>query len=85
MGGTTIIYWVYCHNILGVLLGTIIILGYYFKFYVVFVGRKRRVCDSWITCQRRVILYKEGYTKPTLLEVESYAIMDVISTKMEDT
>ena len=38
------------------------------KYHVVFVGRKRRVCDSWITCQRRVILYKEGYTKPILPE-----------------
>ena len=40
------------------------------NYYVVFVGRKRGVCDSWIECQRRVIFYKGGHTKPTLPKTE---------------
>ena len=35
------------------------------NYYVVFVGKKRGVCDSWIKCQRRLIFYKGGHTKPT--------------------
>ena len=33
------------------------------NYYVVFVGRKHGVCNSWIECQRRVILYKESLYK----------------------
>ena len=40
------------------------------NYYVVFVGRKCGVCNSWIECQRMVIFYKGGHTKPTLLETE---------------
>ena len=40
------------------------------NYYVVFVGRKCGVCNSWIKCQRRVILFKGCYTKPTLPETE---------------
>ena len=27
-------------------------------YYVVFVGRRYGICDSWFECQRRVIFYK---------------------------
>ena len=40
------------------------------NYYVVFVDKKHGVCDSYIRCQRRMILYKGGYTKHTLLETE---------------
>ena len=33
------------------------------NYYVVFVGRKQGVCDSWIECQRKVIFYKGGFYK----------------------
>ena len=32
-------------------------------YYVVFVGRKHGVCDSWFECQRKVIFYKSGLDK----------------------
>ena len=40
------------------------------NYYVVFVGRKCGVCDIWIKCQRGVIFYKGGYTKPTFPKME---------------
>ena len=27
-------------------------------YYVVFVGRRHGICDSWFECQRRVLFYK---------------------------
>ena len=32
-------------------------------YYVVFIGKKIRVCDSLFECQRRVLFIKVGYTK----------------------
>ena len=26
--------------------------------YVISIGRKHKVCDSWLECQQRVLLYK---------------------------
>ena len=32
-------------------------------YYVAFVGRKHKVCDSWFECQRKVFFYKGGLDK----------------------
>ena len=40
------------------------------NYYVVYVGKKRGVCDSWIECQKRVIFYEGVHTKPAFLETK---------------
>ena len=32
-------------------------------YYIVFVGRKHDVCDSWFECQLMVFFYKAGLDK----------------------